>query len=268
MNSIELQKRVDLAKAISQKAGECLLAFVGRLEGHELKGAVDLVTSADRASEALLVGHIRRLFPRDAILAEEGGHCGAEESRWGWVLDPLDGTTNFVHQVPRYAVSIGLTFDQRPVAGIIFDPSQGDLHWAVQGQGAFTNDSQIHVSTASTLAQSLLVTGFPYDRLETADALCQILARVLRVGRGVRRLGAASLDFVDVARGVFAGYWEERLAPWDMAAGVVLVREAGGSVTTFGGDLWSLESPSVLASNGTIHDALRECVAPPGVIHG
>ena len=261
MEREDLRQRVELARVLGCKAGATLMKYFGAISRVGYKGGVDLVTEADEAAEALVRAGIAASFPHDRILAEETGASGDETGAWCWVIDPLDGTTNFVHGVRRFAVSIGITYRDEPVAGVIYEPVNQATYYASVGEGAWCDANPLKVSEQESLKESLLVTGFPYDRGECAQELTEIVARALEQARGLRRFGAACLDLVDVARGVFDGYWEPRLCPWDMAAGVVLVREAGGTVSRYGGKDFSLRSPDLIASNGRIHPALIKMVA-------
>ncbi len=257
--------RVRLSRAIAEGAGRISNARFGQLrESAHItrKGEVDFATEADRLSEAHIVQAIRQSFPHDAIVGEEGGEMGPApaEAAWTWYVDPLDGTTNFMHGVRRFAVSIGLACEGRLVAGVVHDPIHRETWYAWEGGGAFCDgpdgERRVHVSSTTDVGDALVATGFPYDRRQTAPRLLPAVQRVMQAARGVRRQGAAALDFVDVAAGVFDGFWEPRLKPWDMAAGVVLVREAGGTVTAYGGAPFDLHGDSMVCSNGLVHEAL------------
>ncbi len=251
-----LDERLALAERLARLAGDELMRWFGRTLEIDRKGAVDLVTGADRAAESLIARGIAEAFPDDGFLGEETGVSGRGDAPWRWVVDPLDGTTNFVHGLPRFAVSIGAWFQGEPTVGVIAAPAEGHVYVAATGRGATKNGLPIAVSTTESMGDALLATGFPYDRRDTVDALLRPLRAALLAGRGVRRMGAAALDLVDVARGAFDGYWEPRLGPWDVAAGVVLVREAGGRVTGFGGAPFDPERPHIVASNGRLHASL------------
>jgi myo-inositol-1(or 4)-monophosphatase len=221
----------------------------------EHKGEVDLVTEADRAAEACMVDLLRKHFPDYDILAEEGDY-GRRQNEHCWVLDPLDGTTNFAHGFPWFAVSLGLIEADVPVAGVIYNPYFDELFVAEQGQGAHLNGRALRVSTTSRLDQSLLATGFPYDRKTSADNNYDHFVNFQQAAQACRRPGAASLDLAGVAAGRFDGYWEMKLKPWDMAAGVVMVREAGGRVSDFAGEAFDLFGEEILASNSLIHSEM------------
>lgn len=251
-----LDERLALAERLARLAGDELMRWFGRTLEIDRKGAVDLVTAADRAAEALIARGLAEAFPGDDFLGEETGASGRGDASWRWVVDPLDGTTNFVHGLPRFAVSIGAWFQGEPTLGVITAPAEGHVYVAATGRGASKDGVPIRVSTTDTLGDALLATGFPYDRRDTVDELLRPLRAALLAGRGIRRMGAAALDLVDVARGAFDGYWEPRLSPWDVAAGVVLVREAGGCVTGFGGAPFDPARPHIVASNGRLHASL------------
>jgi len=254
------------AEKIAREAGALLRHGYGHVEKIEHKGVVDLVTEFDRQSEALIVESLRRAFPTHAIRAEEGGGKTAE-SEYEWLVDPVDGTTNFAHGFPVFAVSLALTQHGRPIAGIVYDPLRDELFAAETGHGATLNGAPIHVSAGADLSQSLLATGFPYDvRTNPRNNFAQFQQFSLR-SQAVRRAGAAALDCVWVAAGRLEGYWEFRVKPWDVGAGALIVREAGGRATTIDGDENFLSDDSILASNGRIHDqmlrVLREGDAAP-----
>lgn len=270
-----LELRLELARELAQGAAQLLMERFGRLSASQVvkKGAVDLLTEADQASEDFLRARIAELFPDDAVLAEESGGVSLDEARgWVWVVDPLDGTTNFVHGSGHFAVSVGLVWENEPVAGAIAAPVRGHVYHGAVGLGAWCGAEALEVSTTESLSDALLATGFPYDRRETAEALVGPVLRALQTAQGLRRAGAACLDFVDVARGVYDGYWEPRLMPWDMAAGIALVRAAGGEVSAYGGAPHDLRAPqaeaTLVCSNGRIHPALVEMISAGGAGRG
>ena len=250
-----MQDRLRLAVELARRAGGLLLDGYGRATQVRHKGSIDLVTEYDLRSEQLLVEGIRSAYPADAILSEEGG--GQEGEGVRWLVDPLDGTTNFAHGLPIFSVSIACVGAEGLLLGVIYDPTREELFHSLAGEGAFLNEAPIRVSAATTLDESLLVTGFPYDiRTNRDNNLSYFNALAVRA-RAVRRLGSAALDLAYVAAGRFDGYWELRLNPWDWAAGVLLVREAGGRVTTFGEDEKVLDGDATLvATNGKIHHEL------------
>ena len=223
------------------------------------KGEVDLVTQADRLSEAAIVDRLRRYFPTHAIVAEEGsGQKG--DARHRWIVDPLDGTTNFAHGYPCFAVSIGLEEDGELLVGVVYQPITKELFTASRGEGAYLNEKPIHVSSIDHLSTSLLATGFPSTKRARNPNIHYYWDFTLR-SHGVRRDGSAALDLASVACGRFDGFWEFGLHPWDTAAGVLLVREAGGMVTHFSGQPYRTGDYETLASNGRIHGELRHVAA-------
>jgi myo-inositol-1(or 4)-monophosphatase len=253
-----LDKRFELAQTIAPRAGDILLGWQGRLKQVERKGAVDLVTAADRASEAFIVAALTEQFPNDAVLAEEGGgHSGT--SGFEWIVDPLDGTTNFVHGHPFYMVSIGLRFEGARVAGVCFGPVLKQLFGARIGAGASLNGAPTRVSSTAALADSLLATGFPYNRRDMLDELLAPVGRALAEAQGVRRGGSACYDLCMTACGQIDGFFERGLHAWDLCAATLIVEEAGGQLSGYDGE-FELFSDTVIASNGHIHTELRERV--------
>jgi myo-inositol-1(or 4)-monophosphatase len=247
---------LETAREIAQEAGALLLGYFDRGVGYKLKGEFDLVTEADHASEALIVERLRSHFPGHGIMAEEGG--GADSgSRYCWYIDPLDGTTNFAHGFPAFCVSIALAEDGNVVCGVIYDPLHQELFEAERGSGAWLNGRRIRVSERERLADSLLATGFP-SRKRHLNVNVHFYYQVAMVSHGVRRAGSAALDLAYVACGRLDGYWEFGLNPWDMAAGILLVEEAGGKVTDMHGGPATLKSPHVMADNGRVHEELLE----------
>ena len=252
----ELDKRLQVAREAALAAGDLLMSLYGRLASFDRKSAVDLVTEADRRSEVLLRDALLGAFPGDAYLGEEGAF-DVGGSGWRWIVDPLDGTTNFVHTHPLFAVSIGLELDGRGVGGCVWLPYYREMFHAGDGTGAFRNGEPIHVSRTARLDDALLATGFPYNRREIADELLAKVRVALVEAQGFRRSGSAAIDLCAVAAGRIDGFWEQGLHPWDLAAGEVLVREAGGRFTGWDGAEHQLAGGRTLASNGLIHDELR-----------
>jgi myo-inositol-1(or 4)-monophosphatase len=236
-------------------AGRILNEHFGHLTQVNKKGDIDLVTAADLASEKAVLAVIREAFPEHALLAEESG-ASPTDSDYTWIVDPLDGTTNFVHGLPIFAVSIACRHLEEVVVGVVFNPVNGELFCAVRGQGATLNDRRITVSQTDTLRESLLVTGFPYDLSGKAHALLRRFHDCLMATRGIRRLGSAALDLCFVACGRFDGFWEENLKPWDTAAGMLIAVEAGGQVSDFRAGAYRPGAETILATNGRIHAAL------------
>ena len=222
---------------------------------------VDLVTEVDHACEAHLVAALARERPADAVLAEEGGGHDRPGALWRWVIDPLDGTTNYAHGYPRFAVSIGVECKGEPALGVVYDPLLDELYHALAGGGAFRNGRAIRVSGEAALGRSLLATGFAYDKAVNDDDNVAEFRAALKTAREVRRDGSAALDLCYVASGRFEGYWESQLKAWDVAAGALIVVEAGGCVSDArgGGDFRS--GRQIVATNGRIHAALLDLLA-------
>jgi myo-inositol-1(or 4)-monophosphatase len=253
---------VALATEAAREAGDILLSEMGRPPQISYKGEVDIVTRADRRSEAAIVAFLRTHFPKHSIVAEEGG--GQEnDSPFRWHVDPLDGTTNFAHGYPCFAVSIALEEAGELVAGVIYQPVTQELFTAARGEGAYLNQKRIQVSKIERLSTSLLATGFPSRKRSRNPNIHYYWDFTLR-SHGVRRDGSAALDLAAVACGRFDGFWEFGLHSWDTAAGVLLVREAGGMVSNFSGKPYSLGEHETLASNGRIHEEMRQIAAEIG----
>lgn len=258
----QLKFFLDIASEAAQQGGAVLKSYWGKLEGVEEKGrSGDLVTVADKESEAKVLEVLQRHSPDCGILAEESGVLGNAESPFRWAIDPLDGTTNYAHQYPVCSVSIGLVVNGVPEVGVVYNPIREDLFQAATGVGATYNRQPMRVSETKTLDRSLLVTGFAYDRRERDDNNYAEFCYLTHLTQGVRRGGSASLDLADVACGRIDGYWERGLSIWDLAAGIVLVREAGGVVTAYDQSLLDLPSGRLLATNGHLHSALSDRLA-------
>ena len=242
-----------------QEAGTVLMSHYGNLERIEKKGDIDLVTVADLASEAAIKSLILKEFPTHGVLAEEGGATSGRE--FLWVIDPLDGTTNFAHGFPWFSVSIAVLKDDKPVAAGILNPFYQETFLAETQSGATLNGKPIRVSSNASLSDSLVVTGFPYDRRERMDHYLSGWAAMLQKAQGVLRLGSAALDLCAVACGRLDAFWEEKLKSWDTAAGWLMVQEAGGEVTDFTGNRFSAGGSQILATNGLIHQECLETLA-------
>jgi myo-inositol-1(or 4)-monophosphatase len=238
------------------RAGQILNQHFGNAIRVTKKGVIDLVTDADVAAEKIIIDTIKERFPDHAILAEESGPIGNNDAD-RWIIDPLDGTTNFAHRLPAFAVSIAYAHDDKILMGIVFNPVNGELFSAVHGRGALLNDDQIKVSTTYQLVDSLLVTGFPYTVRSTPPTeLIARFTRCLMSAQGIRRLGSAALDLCFVACGRFDGFWEEGLKPWDTAAGMLIAVEAGARVTDYADRPYHIHDKQILATNGHIHSEL------------
>ena len=255
-----MQIFLDIATEAALAAGVVLQDYLGKLEDAitEKGRPGDLVTAADKASEQVILEVLRRHFPQHSILAEESGKLGNQDNEFLWAIDPLDGTTNYAHQYPCFAVSIGLLIHGVPKVGVIYDPFRDELFRAAAGLGATRNRRPIQVSQTAELGKSLLVSGFAYDRRETADNNYAEFCHLTHLTQGVRRDGAAALDLAYVACGRVDGYWERGIAPWDVVAGIILVQEAGGNVTAYDGTPINIESGRILATNGHIHKKLSQ----------
>ncbi len=240
-------------KYIAQTAGEIIRGYFGKNFSVEFKSDVkNLVTQADKESEKAIIEFIKKKYPLHGILAEESG-SQSKESDYLWVIDPLDGTSNFAHGLPIFSVSIGLQFKREIVAGVVYDIMRDKLYSAEKGSGAFRDNVRISVSKNSIIEKSFLVTGFPYNINENPENAFEKFIAMTKSARAVRRLGSAAIDFCYVAEGVFDGFWEVHLNPWDICAGKLLVEEAGGMVTDFIGQPIDIFDKTILASNGIIH---------------
>jgi myo-inositol-1(or 4)-monophosphatase len=247
---LDYVKRVGIAAAY--EGGRVLINHLGKLAHIHKKGRIDLVTEADTGSEKCIKTHIQQVFPDHTILAEESG-LAQGDAQYRWIIDPLDGTTNYAHQLGLFAVSIAFALDGEVIIGIVLNPLSGELFVAAQDQGATLNGHTIQVSTTAKVADSLLVTGFPYAQQTIIDELMARFTRCLKASQGVRRLGSAALDLCYVACGRFEGFWEQELQPWDTAAGQLIAREAGATVSDFTGSNFLIEQKEILATNGRIH---------------
>lgn len=248
----------DIAIRAALDAGAILRGRLSQTREVAYKGVIDLVTDADRASEELISGRIKGAFPDHGFLGEEGTR-GAESAEFTWVVDPLDGTTNYAHAYPHFAVSIALERNGQAVLGVVYDPMRDELFVAERGLGATLNGAPIHVSTEDELLRSLLATGFPYSPDHRAEALA-IWNALMDACQGVRRDGAAALNLSWVACGRLDGFYERNLKPWDMAAGALIVAEAGGVVADYAGGEFNLYGVEVVAAGTGLHAPLRSVI--------
>jgi len=249
---------VEAASEAALKVGELLLAMLPEArtskEIRTKRNPTDLVTRADRMSEDLIVGLLRERFPDHGIFAEEGTqHPGTD---YRWIIDPVDGTTNFAHGVPIFCASLALEIDGEAVLGAVYDPNRRELFTAEAGIGAWLNGQPLATSANATVLESMLVTGFPYHVQESPDEFLRVFGNVIRHARAVRRLGSAAIDMCWVAAGRMEGFWEASLKPWDTRAAALIVDEAGGRVTGMDGAIWDAYKGDVVATNGHIHDEL------------
>ncbi len=261
---------LEFAESIARRSGELLLDRLSQLRTIETKSNDrDLVTDADRASEHWLVEAIRDQYPDHAILGEEGTGDKAllQKPGYTWVLDPLDGTVNYAQNLPIFCVSVGLLKDGQPLLGVVYVPRLDEMFSAQVGQGATCNGNPIHVSEKALLSQSVLATGFPYDKHESPRNNLDNFSVFTPKVRGIRRLGAAAVDLCFVAAGRLDGYWEEKLHPWDMAAGIVIVQEAGGVVSNYYGQPIRLEDNHVIAAGPALHSTMQQLLEPYATLH-
>jgi len=227
----------------------------------EIKRQNDFVTEVDRAAEAAIISVLREAYPNHAILAEESGVTKGSQDEFVWIIDPLDGTTNFIHGVPQFAVSIGLKHKGVITQGVVYDPAKNELFTATRGAGAFLNDKRIRVAKRDRIGDALIGTGFPFSKLELLDRYIAMFRKVTPNCAGIRRPGAAALDLAYVAAGRFDGFWEMGLSPWDVAAGSLLIQEAGGLVGDFSGEGGYLESGEVVAGSPKVFAQLLALIA-------
>jgi myo-inositol-1(or 4)-monophosphatase len=250
-------KRVAL-KAVKE-GGAILLKYLGKIKSIDYKGEINLVTEADQRSEEVILSIIKDSYPNHRILAEETGESG-NSSSFKWIIDPLDGTTNYAHGYPCFCVSLAIEYEEEVIYGAVYDPVKDELFTAEKGKGAFINGKAIKTSSTKQLDQSLLCTGFPYDVRDDMDSNILIFRTFLMKAQAVRRDGSAALDLCHTAAGRFDGFWEQKLFPWDVAAGGLLVTEAGGKLTNFTGGNFSIYDKEIVASNGLIHDQMVEAL--------
>jgi myo-inositol-1(or 4)-monophosphatase len=257
----QLQIFLDVATESVLAAGAILQERWGKLNHIQEKGRPgDLVTEADKLAEAAVLEVLQRHLPEHQILAEESGILGNINSQYLWAIDPLDGTTNYAHGLPMAATSVGLMIDGVPSVGAVYNPFSDELFRAAKGLGATCNRRPIQVSKTTELSKSLLITGFAYDRRETTDNNYAEFCHLTHLSQGVRRLGCASMDLAGVACGRLDGYWERGIQPWDMAAGIVILEEAGGKLTAYDGSPLDINSGRILATNGLIHQSLSQAL--------
>jgi len=243
---------------ISKEAGEIIReGFNKNVKIAYKSNEKDLVTEVDKLSEKHITDFIKAKYPSHGILAEESGNI-KEGEEYLWVIDPLDGTVNFAHGLPVFSISIGLRKNKQTIAGIVYDIMQNIIYSAEKGKGAFADSKKIHVTENKNLGHALLLTGFPYSSASNPDNALGKFTSLTMAARGIRRLGSAAIDLCYVAKGVFDGFWEVFLNPWDMCAGKLIVEEAGGFVTDFEGNEMDIYSKKILATNGKIHQSMIE----------
>jgi len=247
----------------AQKAARLMKRDFGEIEQLQVsqKGPADYVSAADIKAEKVLRAELLKARPRFGFLLEEGGEVSGEDAHHRWIVDPIDGTTNFLHGIPHFAISIGLEMDGEIIAGLVFNPITDEMFYAEKGKGAFLNDKRLRVSARVNLTDSVIGTGIPFHGTPGHKPFLAKLERVMGEVAGVRRMGAASLDLAYVAAGRFDGFWETGLKPWDIAAGIILVREAGGFITDLDGGKDFMASGNVLAANPKLHKQLLTLLA-------
>jgi myo-inositol-1(or 4)-monophosphatase len=251
---------LEFAVRLARSAGQLLLDCYQVPQKVEHKGAIDLVTAADRASEELICAGISKRFPQHGILSEEGS-SSESASEWRWVIDPLDGTSNYAHHYPFFCVSIALQHDGVSHLGVIYEPLRSELFQAVRGKGVRLNDNLCRVSPTAKLSRAFLSTGFAYDIRESEADNLDNFSRLAKTAFAIRRGGSAALDLAYVACGRFDGFWELKLHPWDTAAGILMVEESGGKVSRFSGEPFSIFHRDIVASNGLIHQEMMAVLA-------
>ncbi|MDR3610181.1 MAG: inositol monophosphatase family protein [Ignavibacteriaceae bacterium] len=245
---------------IAKEAGQVVRDGFGKSLDIEFKtNESNLVTQIDKASEKLIIEYVHKEYPTHSILAEESG-LSENTSEFTWVIDPLDGTTNFAHGLPVFSVSIGVQKNGNTVGGVVYDVMQDIVYSAEAGGGAYANNKRIKVSPNNNLQRALLVTGFPYNIADNPEHAFERFVALTKVSRGMRRLGSAAIDFCYVAKGVFDGFWEVHLHPWDICAGKLILEEAGGIVTGFDGETINIFAVKILASNKHIHPQMLEVI--------
>ena len=249
---------INVVEAAMRKASRGLLHDFGEVEQLQVskKGPADFVSNADTRAERTLRRELGKARPDFGFLMEEGGEEPAADGRNRWIVDPLDGTTNFLHGIPHFAISVALETDGEIVAGAIYEPTRDEFYWAETGRGAWLNNRRLRVSGRASLHEALIATGIPFKGIGDHARYLPTLAAIMPHVSGIRRFGSAALDLAYVAAGRYDGYWEFGLYPWDVAAGVILVREAGGFVTEVGGRSYRLGAENILAANGELHGDL------------
>lgn len=253
---------LNVAIEAAKEAGKYVMQNLGKVREIQQKSGQEknLVTEIDKHSEEIIIEIIKRHYPNHDILAEESGSKKGAHSDFKWIIDPLDGTTNYTHGFPVFCISIGVEYKGEILFGVIYDPNINDLFTAEKNVGAFLNGEKISVSKTGSLRESLLVTGFPYNITENPNHAIEHFLNFLMEAQGVRRMGSAAIDLAYVAAGRYEGFWEGSLNPWDMAAGAILITEAGGKITDFTGSPFSIYKKEVIASNGFVHDEMLRVI--------
>jgi myo-inositol-1(or 4)-monophosphatase len=261
------EKRMDLkqilldTKEIAEKAGSYIIARMNNIKNLDYKEGdfSNLVTDVDKASEKMIVEYFNTKYPEFSVLSEEGMNKSSQNSSFKLIIDPIDGTTNFVHGFPFFCVSIGLEFEGRIVLGIIYDPSSKEMFSAIENEGSFLNDKKIVVSKNDSLSKSLIATGFQNDLCDNPK-IWAILFEMTKKASSLRRTGSSALNLCHIACGRFDGYWERGLSPWDSAGGCLILKEAGGKITDYTSDTYSIYQKDILATNGLVHDEIQNII--------
>ena len=251
-----MKEYLDVALEAGKKAGEIIRDNFHKKKLIDYKGRINLVTNVDREAEKVVLDTIKKYYPEHNILTEETDHKQNPDQEYCWVIDPLDGTTNYVHGFPFVCVSIALQRNGKSIVGVVYNPILDELFHAEKGNGSFRNSEPISVSDNADFSKSLLATGFPYDMLDDERNNIQYFSKLIKKCRGIRRPGAAAIDICYVACGIFDGYWELELYPWDTAAGIIILEEAGGKVSKFDGSEFSIFDKEIVSTNGHIHGEL------------
>ena len=251
-----MKEYLDIALEAAKRAGEIIRENFHKKKLIDYKGRINLVTNVDREAEKVVIETIKNYYPKHNILTEETEYAQDPDQEYCWVIDPLDGTTNYVHGFPFVCVSIALQRNGKSIVGVVYNPILHELFHAEKGKCSFRNNEPVSVSGNADFSKSLLATGFPYDMLNDERNNIQNFAQVIKNCRGIRRPGSAAIDICYVACGVFDGYWELELYPWDTAAGIVILDEAGGKVSKFDGSEFSIFDKEIVASNGKVHEEL------------
>jgi len=255
-----MEQFLSVAWEAAEEAGALIRETWQQSKQIQYKSAIDLVTSADREAEERIVRVLQKRFPDHSILAEEETNIAGSQNIYRWIIDPLDGTTNFAHAYPHFSVSIALEREGEMILGLVYDPVHGEVFKAAKGCGAFLNEKSVRTSRVKELDKALLATGFPYDRRERAAFYLSFFSAFMVRSQGIRRNGSAALDLCYLACGRIDGFWEFKLHPWDTAAASIIVREAGGTLTDFSGSPFSIWGEETLGSNGIIHGEMLRAI--------
>lgn len=263
MKQITSQEFYETILGVTRDVGQLQKSYLTRELNIEFKGDINLVTQVDKESERMIVERIRSVFPEHDILAEEGSGGGRKDSPYKWIIDPLDGTTNFAHRYPLFAVSIALEFKGEIVGAVVYDPNRDEMFRSFKNEKAHLNDTEIHVSQFAPLSRAMVSTGFAYNLRETDNNNLNHFSNMLMEAQAVRRDGVAAIDLCYVACGRYDAFWELYLYPWDTAAGMLILTEAGGRVTRFDGQPYTPYDKDILATNSLIHDDMMAVLAKP-----